>query len=46
MPAAFHKQMSFTIVNDETSGGGKVRSVARLEMAYRIKMLRIIIFGG
>ena len=34
-------QMSFTIVNDETSGGGQVRSVARLEMANRIKRLSL-----
>src|SRR4029434_4161766 len=30
----FYMQMSCTIVNDATSGGGKVLSVARLEMAY------------
>src|SRR4029434_3656597 len=28
----FYMQMSCTIVNDATSGGGKVLSVARLEM--------------
>ena len=34
-------QMSCTIVNDATSGGGKVLSVARLEMAYCIKGLKL-----
>ena len=37
-------QMSCTIVSDATSGGGKVLSVARLEMAYQ--RLKMIVFGG
>ena len=37
---SFDIQMSCAIVNNETTGSGKMLSVARLGMAYRTKCLK------